>query len=57
MQHMLEAARRAVSFVAGRARADLDGDAMLEHASTIAIIGEAAARTTDAGRARVPTLP
>jgi len=59
LQHMLEAARRAVGFVEGRTRADLDTDAMLEHAllSTMAIIGEAAARTTDVGRSRVPGLP
>jgi uncharacterized protein with HEPN domain len=59
LQHMLEAAQQAAAFITGRARSDLDSDPMLRHAllSTIAIIGEAAANTGDAGRARVAALP
>jgi uncharacterized protein with HEPN domain len=59
MQHMLDAARDAASFVQGRTRADLDTDAMLLRAlvNTVQVIGEAAARVTDEGRGRVPELP
>ena len=32
VRHMLESARSAISFAAGRSRADLDGDPMLVHA-------------------------
>lgn len=59
IEHMLEAARDVASFVAGRARADLESDAMLQRAITNAVqqIGEAAANIGDASRARVPGLP
>lgn len=59
IEHMLEAARDVASFVAGRVRADLDSDAMLQRAVTNAVqqIGEAAANVADASRARVPGLP
>lgn len=59
LQHMPEAALKARRFAEGRSRRDLDSDDMLMHAllSTIAIIGEAAARVTDAGRARASALP
>ena len=56
---MLSAARAAMSFVEDRTRADLDADDMLRRALVNAIqeIGEAAARVTDEGRARAPSLP
>ncbi|HBS28500.1 MAG TPA: hypothetical protein DEB06_03395 [Phycisphaerales bacterium] len=59
VQHMLDAARDVMGFVSERTRADLDSDAMLVRAVSHAIleIGEAAARTTDAGRARASHLP
>ncbi len=59
LQHMLDAARQALSFVPGRTRADLDTDHMLRRAlkDCVLEIGEAAARVTDVGRARVPELP
>jgi uncharacterized protein with HEPN domain len=59
IQHMLDAARHIVSFVDGRSRADLDTDAMLVRALMNAVqeIGEAAARTTDAGRSCAPDVP
>jgi uncharacterized protein with HEPN domain len=59
LQHMLQAARDALTYCAGRNRADLDDDSMLLRAlvNCIQEIGEAAARTSEAGRARVPTLP
>ena len=57
--HMLEAAEDAVRFAANRAREDLDRDRMLLRAlfQCIEVIGEAAARTTPEGRARVVGLP
>jgi len=59
IQHMLDAARQGVAFVADRTRADLDHDPMLARAlmHVVMEIGEAAARTSDAGRSRVPALP
>ncbi len=59
LQHMLEAAQDAQSFITGRARSDLDTDSMLRRALVNALqdIGEAAARVSDEGRARAPTLP
>jgi len=59
MQHMLDAARQAIEFTADRQRLDLDTDAMLRRAvkDCVQEIGEAAARVTDAGRARAPGLP
>lgn len=59
VQHMLDAAREAMRFVEGRKREELDTDAMLRRAvkDCIQEIGEAAARVTDAGRARAPGLP
>lgn len=57
--HMLEAARDARSYVNGRVRPDLDSDSMLRRAlvNAIQVVGEAAARVTEAGRLRVPGLP
>lgn len=56
---MLDAARKAASFVAGRTRHELEHDDQLVHAllSVVTIIGEAAANVSDEGRARVPGLP
>ena len=57
--HMLEAAIDVRFFVSTRKRADLDRDAMFRRALVNALqdIGEAAARVSDQGRARVPGLP
>lgn len=59
MLHMLAAGRDAVAIAAGRTRPDLDTDVQLRHALThcVAIIGEAAARVSDEGRALAPDLP
>ncbi|MCA9289280.1 MAG: DUF86 domain-containing protein [Phycisphaerales bacterium] len=59
MQHMLDAARQAVSFIDGRERPHLDSDPMLRRAlkDCIQEIGEAAARITEPSRARAPDLP
>jgi uncharacterized protein with HEPN domain len=58
-EHMLSACRDAASYARGRAREDLDRESMLLRAlvQCVEVIGEAAARTTDEGRARVPGLP
>jgi len=58
-EHILAAAKDAISYVKGCSRADLDTDSKLLHALVhcVQVIGEAAARTTDEGRARVPALP
>ena len=59
LEHMLDAAREAVAFIAGRTRADLDSNRMLVLAvvKSIEIIGEAASRVSEEGRATVPHLP
>jgi uncharacterized protein with HEPN domain len=56
---MLDAAREAMSFAAGRSRDDLDRDRMLVLAivKDVEIIGEAASRTTTAARAAHPDVP
>lgn len=56
---MLDAARHAQSFVAGRDRDDLETNAMLVRAlmNSLQEIGEAAARTSDEGRSRAPGVP
>ena len=59
VRHMLDAAREAMSFAAGRSRDDLDRDRMLVLAvvKDIEIIGEAASRTSAATRAAHPDVP
>lgn len=59
IQHMMDAAQQAIAFVNGRSRSDLDADAMLARAPMHAVleIGEAASRTSEAGRCRVPDVP
>jgi uncharacterized protein with HEPN domain len=58
-EHMLLAAQDALAYVNGRKRSDLDEDSMLLRAlvQCVEVIGEAAARTTDAGRAKAAGLP
>lgn len=59
VEHMLQAAKDAIGYVSARERADLESDSMLLRALTNAVqqIGEAAARVSDPGRARVPGVP
>lgn len=59
IEHMREAAQDINKYISGRARADLESDSMLLRALTNAVqeIGEAAAHLSDAGRARVPSIP
>lgn len=56
---MLDAARQATGFAAGRCRGDLDTDHMLRRAMVNAIqeIEEAASCTGEAGRLRVAGVP
>ena len=58
LRHMAEAAQTALDFCAGRVRADLDTDSMLRMAvlHVVQIIGEAASRLSDAGRAALPGI-
>ncbi len=59
LQHMRDAAREALSFAQGRARADLDQDRMLVLAlvKEIEIIGEAANQVSEASREELPAIP
>lgn len=59
LQHMVEAIEQAQGFVADRQRGDLDADAMLRLAlvQLVQIVGEAASRLTESGRAELPELP
>ena len=59
VQHMLEAARDAVTIAAGRHRQEMEGDILLRHALVhcVQVIGEAAARVTASARARTSELP
>ena len=54
---MLDAAREAAQFVAGRGRADLDRDRMLALVKEIEIIGEAASKISGETRKRCAEVP
>lgn len=57
--HMIGASQSVGRFIAGRQRADLDGDEMLRFALTraIEIIGEAASRVSLEAQAVLPGIP
>ena len=59
LQHMLDAAKEAVEFAAGKLRKDLDSDRMLTLAITksIEIIGEAASRVTEECKTENDNIP
>jgi len=59
LRHMLDAARKAVALLAGRTRAQLEGDevAQLALARLLEIVGEAAGRVSPDYRASQPQLP
>ena len=59
LRHMVDAAREASSFAAGRTREDLDADRQLVMAlvKEIEIVGEAAARVSEATREHMPNIP
>jgi uncharacterized protein with HEPN domain len=58
-QHMLEAARDVVSIAKGRSMDDLRTDMPMRRAMINAVqdIGEAAAKVSPLGRARIPAIP
>jgi uncharacterized protein with HEPN domain len=59
IRHMIEAARTAERFIAGRQRADLDRDTMLLFAvvQAIQIIDEAGSRVSAEARSTTPFVP
>ena len=59
LRHMLDAARRAVSLVGGRTRAQVEADEIgqLALARLLEIVGEAAGKVTSDYRAAHPELP
>jgi uncharacterized protein with HEPN domain len=59
IRHMLDAAREAVGFAAGRSRADLDRNRQLALAllKCLEIVGEAASQVTEAMRTRYSGIP
>ncbi|HVX18263.1 MAG TPA: HepT-like ribonuclease domain-containing protein [Acidimicrobiales bacterium] len=59
LQHLVDAATKAVSFCRDRSRADLDSDELLRRALTklVEIVGEAAKQVTPATRRELPGVP
>jgi uncharacterized protein with HEPN domain len=59
LRHMLDYARKGVRLASGKTRADLDGDEVFGLAITrvVEVIGEAAARVSDAARNSHPQIP
>ncbi len=59
LRHMLDHAREAVEMAAGRQRADLKQDRMLELALVrlVEVVGEAATRVSPEGQRRYPAIP
>ena len=59
LRHMLDAAKEAIEFAAGKSRRDLDNNRMLTLAITksIEIIGEAATKVTESCKAENDNIP
>jgi len=59
LRHMLNAAQKAVDFVQGRNRGDLDSDEQLALSLTrlLEVIGEAAGKVSEPGRESYPGIP
>lgn len=59
LQHMLDAAEQAQTFMQGKRREDLDTDPMLLLAviKAIEIVGEAAGKVTKARQTEIPQIP
>ncbi len=59
IRHMLDAGQKAVSFVTGKSREDLDGDPMLAFAlmKAFEIIGEAASKVSRSSQERLKEIP
>ena len=58
LQHMLDAAREALSFAGGREREDLSADRMLMHTliRVVAVVGEAASKISQEAREQMPGI-
>lgn len=59
LRHMLDAAKQAQAFMAGRIKEDLDTDAMLLLAmvKAIEIVDEAASKVTQERQSEIPQIP
>ncbi len=59
LHDMLDAARNAVTFAAGRSRSDLDSDTMFAYAAVraIEIVGEAASKVSLSTREELSSIP
>jgi len=59
LRHMIDAAEAALGFAAGRTRSDLESNQMLLFAlvRAFSVVGEAAARLSEEGRAAAPDVP
>jgi len=59
LRHMFDYASEAVEMVRGKTRDDLKRHRMLQHAlvRVVEIVGEAAARVSEAGQQRYPSIP
>jgi uncharacterized protein with HEPN domain len=59
LRHMLDSAKEAQSYIAGKRRLDLDQNRMLVHSLVrcIEIIGEAAAKVSEPSRSQTPSIP
>lgn len=59
LQHLRDAAQKAITFSAGKTRGSLDDDELLRLALTklVEIVGEAAKQITDETRREHPTVP
>ncbi len=59
LQHMIDAAQKALTFTHGRSRRDLDDDEMLALAVVrlVEIVGEAAKNVSDSTKAHSPHIP
>ena len=59
IRHMVDAAEAALGFVQGRARPELDTNAMLRYAlvRAVEVVGEAAGKVSPEGRAELPQVP
>jgi uncharacterized protein with HEPN domain len=59
LRHMLDAAKEAESYIAGKKRLDLDRDRMLVHSLVrcIEIVGEAASKVSPQSRSEISAIP
>ncbi len=59
LRHMLDAARKAMSFAQGRTRQDLQSDEQFQFATVraIEIVGEAAYKLTEPTKQTIPDIP